>query len=93
MSDSATDSSIAHVNVPRNTIIAVISPYMVNTDKGDLKSNVFWIWGELLRVQHAVLTNLCPFRIIVHFRFHLCLLSSARNKGPLFLFSSSLHCD
>ncbi|KAF2153614.1 putative MFS monosaccharide transporter [Myriangium duriaei CBS 260.36] len=30
-----------------NTIIAVITPYMVNTDKGDLKSSVFFIWGGL----------------------------------------------
>merc|ERR1711939_21677 len=30
-----------------NTIIAVITPYMVNSDEGDLKSNVFWIWGGL----------------------------------------------
>ncbi|KAK5729445.1 hypothetical protein LTR17_011975 [Elasticomyces elasticus] len=30
-----------------NCIIAVITPYMVATDKGDLKSNVFFIWGGL----------------------------------------------
>jgi len=30
-----------------NTIISVITPYMVNTDKGDLKSSVFFIWGGL----------------------------------------------
>merc|ERR1712029_255081 len=30
-----------------NTIIAVITPYMVSSDEGDLKSNVFWIWGGL----------------------------------------------
>ncbi|KAI7231132.1 putative glucose transporter rco-3 [Hortaea werneckii] len=30
-----------------NTIIAVITPYMVNSDEGNLKSNVFWIWGGL----------------------------------------------
>jgi len=30
-----------------NTIITVITPYMVAPDKGDLKSNVFWIWGSL----------------------------------------------
>lgn len=30
-----------------NTIIAVITPYMVNTDEGNLKSNVFFIWGAL----------------------------------------------
>ncbi|KAI7159224.1 putative glucose transporter rco-3 [Hortaea werneckii] len=30
-----------------NTIIAVITPYMVNQDEGNLKSNVFWIWGGL----------------------------------------------
>lgn len=32
-----------------NTIIAVITPYMVGTDKGkgDLKSKVFFIWGAL----------------------------------------------
>jgi MFS family permease len=30
-----------------NTIIAVITPYMVGTDKGNLQSNVFFIWGGL----------------------------------------------
>ncbi|OAA75969.1 Sugar/inositol transporter [Akanthomyces lecanii RCEF 1005] len=30
-----------------NTIIAVITPYMVGTDKGNLKSKVFFIWGGL----------------------------------------------
>ncbi|KAI7651258.1 putative glucose transporter rco-3 [Hortaea werneckii] len=30
-----------------NTIIAVITPYMVNQDEGNLKSNIFWIWGGL----------------------------------------------
>jgi sugar porter (SP) family MFS transporter len=30
-----------------NTIIAVITPYMVAPDKGNLRSNVFWIWGGL----------------------------------------------
>ncbi|CAK7203699.1 hypothetical protein SEUCBS139899_006443 [Sporothrix eucalyptigena] len=30
-----------------NTIIAVITPYMVGEDKGNLKSSVFFIWGGL----------------------------------------------
>lgn len=30
-----------------NTIISVITPYMVNEDEGDLKSSVFFIWGSL----------------------------------------------
>lgn len=30
-----------------NTIIAVITPYMVGSDKGNLKSKVFFIWGGL----------------------------------------------
>jgi len=30
-----------------NTIIAVITPYMVNEDRGNLKSSVFFIWGGL----------------------------------------------
>lgn len=30
-----------------NTIISVITPYMVNEDKGNLKSSVFFIWGGL----------------------------------------------
>ena len=30
-----------------NTIIAVITPYMVGTDHGNLKSSVFFIWGAL----------------------------------------------
>ena len=30
-----------------NTVIAVITPYMVAEDQGDLKSHVFWIWGTL----------------------------------------------
>ena len=30
-----------------NCIIAVITPYMVDEDKGNLKSKVFFIWGSL----------------------------------------------
>ena len=30
-----------------NTIIAVITPYMVGEDRGNLKSNVFFVWGGL----------------------------------------------
>ena len=30
-----------------NTIIAVITPYMVATDRGNMKSSVFFIWGTL----------------------------------------------
>jgi MFS family permease len=30
-----------------NTIIAVITPYMVGVDKGDMKSSVFFVWGGL----------------------------------------------
>jgi sugar porter (SP) family MFS transporter len=30
-----------------NTIIAVITPYMVNSDAGNLRSSVFFIWGSL----------------------------------------------
>lgn len=34
-----------------NTIIAVITPYMVAPDKGNLRSHVFWIWGTLCTVR------------------------------------------
>ncbi|EEA26988.1 hypothetical protein TMatcc_004731 [Talaromyces marneffei ATCC 18224] len=30
-----------------NTIIAVITPYMVGTDHGNMKSSVFFVWGGL----------------------------------------------
>ncbi|KAL2754000.1 hypothetical protein ACRALDRAFT_1041757 [Sodiomyces alcalophilus JCM 7366] len=30
-----------------NTIIAVITPYMVGTNRGDMKSSVFFVWGGL----------------------------------------------
>ncbi|KAF9078467.1 putative MFS monosaccharide transporter [Rhodocollybia butyracea] len=30
-----------------NTIISVITPYMVDADEGNLRSNVFWVWGSL----------------------------------------------
>nr|CAD1814647.1 monosaccharide transporters [uncultured fungus] len=30
-----------------NTIIAVITPYMVGSDKGNLRSSVFFVWGSL----------------------------------------------
>lgn len=30
-----------------NTIIAVITPYMVGTDKGNMRSSVFFVWGGL----------------------------------------------
>lgn len=35
-----------------NTIITVITPYMVNQDEGNLRSSVFFIWGGL---------NVCAF--------------------------------
>jgi MFS family permease len=28
-----------------NFIIGYITPYMVDTDKGDMKAKVFWVWG------------------------------------------------
>ncbi|KAG9253710.1 general substrate transporter [Emericellopsis atlantica] len=30
-----------------NTIIAIITPYMVHEDKGNMKSSVFFVWGGL----------------------------------------------
>jgi MFS family permease len=30
-----------------NTIIAIITPYMVHTNKGNMKSSVFLVWGAL----------------------------------------------
>ncbi|KAI1626197.1 MFS transporter [Exophiala viscosa] len=30
-----------------NTIISVITPYMVGTDKGNMRSSVFFVWGGL----------------------------------------------
>lgn len=30
-----------------NTIIAVITPYMVGADQGNLRSSVFFVWGGL----------------------------------------------
>ncbi|GAA5872321.1 hypothetical protein JCM16303_004475 [Sporobolomyces ruberrimus] len=30
-----------------NTIISVITPYMVGPDKGNLRSSVFFVWGSL----------------------------------------------
>jgi len=30
-----------------NTIIAVITPYLVREDKGNLKSNIFFLWGSI----------------------------------------------
>jgi len=33
-----------------NTIIAVITPYIVGEDKGNLKSNVFFVWGGLCTI-------------------------------------------
>ncbi|KAM0281488.1 hypothetical protein ACHAQH_003518 [Verticillium albo-atrum] len=30
-----------------NTVIAVITPYMVGADYGDMKSSVFFVWGSL----------------------------------------------
>ncbi|VBB80893.1 Putative glucose transporter [Podospora comata] len=41
-----------------NTIIAVITPYMVGTDKGNMKSSVFFVWG-----------GLCTFALIYTFLF------------------------
>lgn len=31
-------------------IIAVITPYMVGKDKGNLGTNVFWVWGSLCAI-------------------------------------------
>ncbi|MCJ1262745.1 hypothetical protein MMC22_002615 [Lobaria immixta] len=33
-----------------NCIIAVITPYMVGKDQGNLGTNVFWIWGSLCAI-------------------------------------------
>ncbi|MCJ1461564.1 hypothetical protein MMC07_000161 [Pseudocyphellaria aurata] len=33
-----------------NCLIAVITPYMVGKDKGNLGTNVFWIWGSLCAI-------------------------------------------
>ncbi|KAH6655410.1 putative transporter [Truncatella angustata] len=30
-----------------NCIIAIITPYMVDTDKGNMGAKVFWVWGTL----------------------------------------------
>jgi hypothetical protein len=36
----------AYTDIPPS-IIAVITPYMVGTDQGNLKSSVFFVWGGL----------------------------------------------
>ncbi|KAK4204586.1 general substrate transporter [Triangularia verruculosa] len=41
-----------------NTIIAVITPYMVGSEKGNMKSSVFFVWG-----------GLCTFALIYTFLF------------------------
>ncbi|KAK4540920.1 hypothetical protein LTR36_008428 [Oleoguttula mirabilis] len=43
-----------------NTIIAVITPYMVDTDEGDLKSNVFFLWGGLCTIAFIYAYFLIP---------------------------------
>lgn len=43
-----------------NTIIAVITPYMVGTNHGDLKSSVFFIWGGLCTCAWAYTYFLVP---------------------------------
>lgn len=43
-----------------NTIIAVITPYMVGTDKGNLRSSVFFIWGGLCTCAFAYSYFLIP---------------------------------
>jgi len=43
-----------------NTIIAVITPYMVNEDKGDMKSSVFLLWGSLCTCAYIYTYFLVP---------------------------------
>ena len=43
-----------------NTIIAVITPYMTNPDRGNMKSNVFWVWGGLCGCASAFLSFFHP---------------------------------
>jgi len=43
-----------------NTIIAVITPYMVGTDQGNLKSSVFFIWGGLCTIAFVYTYFLVP---------------------------------
>ncbi|KAK5135953.1 hypothetical protein LTR08_004411 [Meristemomyces frigidus] len=43
-----------------NTIIAVITPYMVNPDQANLKSNVFFIWGGLCTIAFIYAYFLIP---------------------------------
>ncbi|PWY83410.1 putative MFS monosaccharide transporter [Aspergillus heteromorphus CBS 117.55] len=43
-----------------NCIIAVITPYMVDKDKGDLKAKVFFIWGSLCACAYVYTYFLIP---------------------------------
>ncbi|KAF2024162.1 general substrate transporter [Setomelanomma holmii] len=43
-----------------NTIIAVITPYMVGTNEGNLRSSVFFIWGGLCTIAFVYTYFLVP---------------------------------
>ncbi|KAF1917558.1 general substrate transporter [Ampelomyces quisqualis] len=43
-----------------NTIIAVITPYMVGTDEGNLRSSVFFVWGGLCTIAFVYTYFLVP---------------------------------
>lgn len=50
-----------------NTIIAVITPYMVNTDEGNLRSSVFFIWGGLCTAAFVYSYFLVPVCLLLLF--------------------------
>lgn len=41
-------------------MIAVIAPYMVGTDQGNLRSSVFFVWGGLCTAAFAYAYFLVP---------------------------------
>jgi len=68
-----------------NTIIAVITPYMVNPQDGDMKSSVFFVWfGLVSRYRRTSPRGARSDRDTVSCRLRVLLLPGSRDQGMLY---------
>ena len=66
-----------------NTIIAVITPYMVGTDQGNLRSNVFFVWGALCTGAFIYSYFLIPETKVCQSLFSRCHAISNKSIGSV----------
>ena len=66
-----------------NTIIAVITPYMVGPTQGNLRSNVFFVWGGLCTCAFVYSYFLIPETKVSSLISHIQEPLLTHNTGPL----------